>query len=79
MVVVLENRSYDAVIGSAGAPYINQLATEHGIATAILKVAEIEADGNVLRIGLTDKTLGLGFVLDVCIGVRMEDEAKSES
>ena len=30
----MENHSYDQIIGSADAPYINQLATEHGLAAA---------------------------------------------
>jgi phosphatidylinositol-3-phosphatase len=31
--VVMENHSYDQIIGSADAPYLNQLATQHGLAT----------------------------------------------
>jgi hypothetical protein len=33
MVVVLENRSYDDVIGRADARYVNELAAQHGLAT----------------------------------------------
>jgi hypothetical protein len=32
-VLVLENRSYEQVIGSASAPYINSLATQHALET----------------------------------------------
>ena len=31
--IVMENHSYDQIIGSADAPYLNQLATQHGLAT----------------------------------------------
>ena len=31
--IVMENHSYDQIIGSADAPYINQLATRFGLAT----------------------------------------------
>ena len=34
MLIVEENRSESAVIGAAGAPYINALASTHGLATA---------------------------------------------
>src|SRR5436305_1977221 len=29
----MENHSFDDIIGSSDAPYVNQLATEHGLAT----------------------------------------------
>jgi hypothetical protein len=32
--IVMENHSYDEIIGSADAPYINQLAAQHGLATS---------------------------------------------
>jgi phosphatidylinositol-3-phosphatase len=32
--IVMENHSFDDIIGSSDAPYINQLATEHGLAAA---------------------------------------------
>jgi hypothetical protein len=31
--IVMENHSYDQIIGSSDAPYINQLAAQHGLAT----------------------------------------------
>jgi phosphatidylinositol-3-phosphatase len=31
--IVMENHSYDQIIGSSDAPYINQLVAEHGLAT----------------------------------------------
>jgi phosphatidylinositol-3-phosphatase len=31
--IVMENHSFDGIIGSSDAPYINQLADEHGLAT----------------------------------------------
>jgi phosphatidylinositol-3-phosphatase len=32
-VIVFENKNYDEIIGSSAAPYMNQLATEYGLAT----------------------------------------------
>jgi hypothetical protein len=34
MWIVMENHSYDDIIGSSDAPYINQLAGEHGVAAS---------------------------------------------
>ncbi|MBV9416319.1 MAG: hypothetical protein JO363_15160 [Solirubrobacterales bacterium] len=31
--IVMENRAYGQIVGSADAPYINQLAREHGLAS----------------------------------------------
>jgi phosphatidylinositol-3-phosphatase len=31
--IVMENHSYDQIVGSSDAPYINRLAAEHGLAT----------------------------------------------
>ncbi|HSR86589.1 MAG TPA: alkaline phosphatase family protein [Streptosporangiaceae bacterium] len=38
-VVIMENHSYDEIIGNPGAPYINQLAHDHGVATNYVSVA----------------------------------------
>src|SRR4051812_16918060 len=38
-VLVLENRSYEQVIGSAGAPYINRLARRGALATRYYAIA----------------------------------------
>jgi hypothetical protein len=33
--IMMENHSYDEIIGNAGAPHINALATTYGLATPI--------------------------------------------
>jgi hypothetical protein len=38
--IVMENHSFDEIIGSSDAPYINELATEHGLA------ADFHAEGH---------------------------------
>lgn len=37
--VIMENHSYDEIIGSSEAPYINQLASRYGVATNYVSVA----------------------------------------
>ena len=32
-IVIMENHGYDEIIGSADAPYINELAARYGVAT----------------------------------------------
>ena len=38
-VVIMENHGYDEIIGSADAPYLNQLATQCGVAANYTSVA----------------------------------------
>jgi hypothetical protein len=38
-IVIMENHGYDEIIGSAEAPYINQLAARYGLATNYVSVA----------------------------------------
>ena len=53
-VVVLENQNYDAVVGSAAAPYLNQLASENALLTQYYGVGHVSLTN---YIGMTDGEL----------------------
>src|SRR5206468_7846799 len=41
--IMMENHSYNEIIGSASAPYINSLASQYGLATNYFAVARSES------------------------------------
>ena len=61
-IVIMENHGYDEIIGSAQAPYINQLAARYGVAANYVSVAHPSLPNYLALTG--GDTFGAGPIQD---------------